>query len=262
MPELPEVETVARDLRRHLLPGDDAAGPVITGARVGWQRTLRDEDPARFVAGVTGRRIEAVGRRGKQLVIDLDGGAFLDRPPQDDRPAVRRARVPAASTRTSASRWRSTTAASCASATSASSGGSACTAPTTTRSTASGRSRWTPRFTAARVPQAHPRAARAPQAAPRGPGVHRRHRQHLRRRGAVAVEAPPAALRAVAAPGRRAAPVPEHRRDPRRGRRAARARRSTTTRPPTATARCRSASTCTSARASHAGAAGARSGGS
>ena len=77
MPELPEVETVARDLRRHLLPGDDAAGPVITGARVGWTRTLRDEDPARFVAGVTGRRIEAVGRRGKQLVIDLDGGAFL-----------------------------------------------------------------------------------------------------------------------------------------------------------------------------------------
>ena len=76
MPELPEVETVARDLRRHLVPGD-AAGPVITGARVGWVRTLRDEDPARFVAGVTGRRIEAVGRRGKQLVIDLDGGAFL-----------------------------------------------------------------------------------------------------------------------------------------------------------------------------------------
>jgi formamidopyrimidine-DNA glycosylase len=77
MPELPEVETVARDLRRHLLPDDGGGGPVITGARVSWQRTLRDEDPGRFVAGVTGRRIEAVGRRGKQLVIDLSGGAFL-----------------------------------------------------------------------------------------------------------------------------------------------------------------------------------------
>jgi formamidopyrimidine-DNA glycosylase len=77
MPELPEVETVARDLRRHLLPEGGGLGPVITGARVGWVRTLRDEDPAAFVDGVAGRRIESVGRRGKQLVIGLDGGAFL-----------------------------------------------------------------------------------------------------------------------------------------------------------------------------------------
>ena len=42
-----------------------------------WLRTLRDEDPARFAAGVTGRRVEAIGRRGKQLIVDLSGGAFL-----------------------------------------------------------------------------------------------------------------------------------------------------------------------------------------
>jgi len=77
MPELPEVETVARDLRRHLLPHGGGPGPRITGARLSWTRTLRDEDPAGFIEGVTGRRIEAVGRRGKQLVIDLDAGAFL-----------------------------------------------------------------------------------------------------------------------------------------------------------------------------------------
>jgi len=78
MPELPEVETVARDLRRHLLPEDGGGrGPVIVAARVSWARTLRDEDPARFVAAVRGRRVEGVGRRGKQLVVDLDGGAFL-----------------------------------------------------------------------------------------------------------------------------------------------------------------------------------------
>jgi formamidopyrimidine-DNA glycosylase len=77
MPELPEVETVARDLRRHLLPGEGASGPEIAGARVSWTRTLRAQDPAAFTAGVTGRRIEGVGRRGKQIVIDLDGGAFL-----------------------------------------------------------------------------------------------------------------------------------------------------------------------------------------
>jgi formamidopyrimidine-DNA glycosylase len=77
MPELPEVETVARDLRRRLLPEDGGAGPRITGARIAWTRTLRDEDVARFVREVTGRRIEGVGRRGKQVLIDLGGGAFL-----------------------------------------------------------------------------------------------------------------------------------------------------------------------------------------
>ena len=77
MPELPEVETVARDLRRHLLPDGGGPGPEITGARVSWTRTLRDQDPAAFVEGVTGRRIEAIGRRGKQIIVELAGGAFL-----------------------------------------------------------------------------------------------------------------------------------------------------------------------------------------
>ncbi|OGO58033.1 MAG: DNA-formamidopyrimidine glycosylase [Chloroflexi bacterium RBG_16_72_14] len=77
MPELPEVETVARDLRRHLLPEGGGPGPEIAGTRIAWPGTLRDGDPASFAAGVTGRRIEAIGRRGKQLVVDLDGGSFL-----------------------------------------------------------------------------------------------------------------------------------------------------------------------------------------
>ena len=71
MPELPEVETVARDLR-----------PLITGATIVdattlWPRTLRSIDPEAFADGVAGRRIEAVGRRAKQIVVDLSGGAFL-----------------------------------------------------------------------------------------------------------------------------------------------------------------------------------------
>ncbi len=77
MPELPEVETVARDLRRHLLPEGGGPGPVIVGTRVAWPRTLRDEDPGSFSAGILGRRIEDVGRRGKQLILALDGGAFV-----------------------------------------------------------------------------------------------------------------------------------------------------------------------------------------
>ena len=71
MPELPEVETVARDLRGLIL------GATITGAVTTWPRTLRTHDPEAFDAEIGGRRIEAVGRRGKQLVIALSGGATL-----------------------------------------------------------------------------------------------------------------------------------------------------------------------------------------
>jgi formamidopyrimidine-DNA glycosylase len=71
MPELPEVETVARDLRRHLV------GATIVGARVGWPKTLRHGTPVEFDAAVEGRTILAVGRRAKQLVIELSGDAAL-----------------------------------------------------------------------------------------------------------------------------------------------------------------------------------------
>ena len=71
MPELPEVETVARDLRPRIV------GATITGARCHWARTLRAHTPEGFAGAVAGRRIEAVGRRAKQLVIELSGDAAL-----------------------------------------------------------------------------------------------------------------------------------------------------------------------------------------
>jgi formamidopyrimidine-DNA glycosylase len=71
VPELPEVETVARDLRRHVV------GATIASARVAWPRTLRYGTPASFDEAVRGRVIEGVGRRAKQLVIDLSGDAAL-----------------------------------------------------------------------------------------------------------------------------------------------------------------------------------------
>ena len=71
MPELPEVETVARDLRPRLV------GATIVGARVSWARTLRTHDPISFGDAVAGRAVEAVGRRAKQLVIELSGEAAL-----------------------------------------------------------------------------------------------------------------------------------------------------------------------------------------
>ncbi len=71
MPELPEVETVARDLRPRLV------GATIVGARTSWARTLRTHDPLAFAEAVAGRTVESVGRRAKQLVIGLSGDAAL-----------------------------------------------------------------------------------------------------------------------------------------------------------------------------------------
>ena len=71
MPELPEVETVARDLRPRIVGG------TILGARCSWARTLRSHTPEAFAEGVAGRRVEAVGRRAKLVVIELSGGVAL-----------------------------------------------------------------------------------------------------------------------------------------------------------------------------------------
>ncbi|MFM2105451.1 MAG: Formamidopyrimidine-DNA glycosylase [Chloroflexota bacterium] len=71
MPELPEVETVARDLRALVL------GARLTGASVAWERTVRGVPPGELGARIAGRRIEAVGRRAKLVVVELEGGVAL-----------------------------------------------------------------------------------------------------------------------------------------------------------------------------------------
>jgi formamidopyrimidine-DNA glycosylase len=65
MPELPEVETIARDLRGLVV------GLWIVDARSNWPPTLRSHAPDAFAAEIAGRRIEGVGRRGKQLLVRL-----------------------------------------------------------------------------------------------------------------------------------------------------------------------------------------------
>jgi formamidopyrimidine-DNA glycosylase len=71
MPELPEVETVARDLRGLVV------GSTITGAHYDWPRTIAGVAPEAFEGWVAGRRIEAVGRRAKFVLLDLSGGLVL-----------------------------------------------------------------------------------------------------------------------------------------------------------------------------------------
>lgn len=73
MPELPEVETVRADLQGRI------TGRVITGGQFLWDRTAGRPaaDPVALIRGVTGRRIEAVERRAKFLVLRLSGEAAL-----------------------------------------------------------------------------------------------------------------------------------------------------------------------------------------
>jgi formamidopyrimidine-DNA glycosylase len=72
MPELPEVETVARDLNAAGLPGK-----TLACARVYWGRTIAEPSVPEFCRLIEKKRIAAVGRRGKFLVIDFAGGGHL-----------------------------------------------------------------------------------------------------------------------------------------------------------------------------------------
>ena len=66
MPELPEVETVARGLREPLI------GRRITVMWHDWLPTLHSPQPEEFAARIADQRIEAVGRRGKYILIKLE----------------------------------------------------------------------------------------------------------------------------------------------------------------------------------------------
>jgi formamidopyrimidine-DNA glycosylase len=71
MPELPEVEYTARQLRATLI------GATIREAEVFWERTIGHPNLPDFLAEVAERRIEGVRRRGKFLLLDLRGNLFL-----------------------------------------------------------------------------------------------------------------------------------------------------------------------------------------
>lgn len=71
MPELPEVETIARQLRALVVDR------TISDFESRWVR-LTEPEPAEVVgARLRGRRISDVRRRGKFVVFDLDGGEAL-----------------------------------------------------------------------------------------------------------------------------------------------------------------------------------------
>ena len=72
MPELPEVETLIRDLRKRRL-----IGKKIIGAQVFWEKTISEPHAADFIERVRGKKIADLSRRGKYLIFSLSSGETL-----------------------------------------------------------------------------------------------------------------------------------------------------------------------------------------
>src|ERR1043166_5158240 len=71
MPELPEVEHVVRGLRRAVL------GRRIVAAELNLPRLLSAPSPATFKRKLRGPRIDALNRRGKYILFELDSKDVL-----------------------------------------------------------------------------------------------------------------------------------------------------------------------------------------
>jgi formamidopyrimidine-DNA glycosylase len=71
MPELPEVEHTARQLREEII------GATIHEILVFWERSIGHPDLPDFKAEVADREILSVRRRGKFLILDLSGELLL-----------------------------------------------------------------------------------------------------------------------------------------------------------------------------------------
>ncbi len=72
MPELPEVETIARELRPLIV------GRTITAAWLDWPRQVKHPTPDEFVEQIGGRLMLAIDRRAKWLVVSLTGRQGAD----------------------------------------------------------------------------------------------------------------------------------------------------------------------------------------
>lgn len=71
MPELPEVETIRRDLTRAI------AGRRFAAIDLKWPRMVLYPSPEAFTCRLLGQTIVELGRRGKYLLVRLDGGETL-----------------------------------------------------------------------------------------------------------------------------------------------------------------------------------------
>ena len=95
MPELPEVETIRRDLEKEVV------GKRIKSVEVSGTRTVRRQTKKAFIARVEGQKIDAIARRGKNILLSLGddwlvvhlgmSGQLLKSAPKD--PAIKHTHV-------------------------------------------------------------------------------------------------------------------------------------------------------------------------
>lgn len=71
MPELPEVETIKSDLEKSLV------GRKIVDVNFLWNGILKEMTVADFKKIVIGQKVKVVGRRAKNLYLELEDGQFL-----------------------------------------------------------------------------------------------------------------------------------------------------------------------------------------
>ena len=72
MPELPEVETIVRELRISGL-----VGTTVLEVGVAWPRTIAHQSTSQFCDHIVGQIITEVIRRGKYLIFQLEKGSIL-----------------------------------------------------------------------------------------------------------------------------------------------------------------------------------------
>jgi len=71
MPELPEVETITRDLRSKIL------GAEILGIETDWPKLFKGPNFVTFASEVKGQKITNVARRAKNILISFSGGQTM-----------------------------------------------------------------------------------------------------------------------------------------------------------------------------------------
>ncbi len=71
MPELPEVETIKRDLEKTIL------GKKIAEVCIHRSAVIREPGPAAFKKGLTGQAFKKILRKGKMLILELSNGRAL-----------------------------------------------------------------------------------------------------------------------------------------------------------------------------------------
>ena len=71
MPELPEVETIKRDLEREVI------GKRIKTVEVTGTRSIRRGTKKQFISRLEGAKVTGVQRKGKYLLLKMDTGDLL-----------------------------------------------------------------------------------------------------------------------------------------------------------------------------------------